>query len=239
MQIIKKITKKQNDLWGAPSVTIAFLGDSVTQGCFDVYWQKTNVQTIFNQNDGYHMHLAKLLAMLYPSVPFNIINAGISGTTAPQGLERLERDVLSHNPDLVVICFGLNDAMAGTAHIDVYTDALKKILSTLRQRDIEAIFMTPNMMCTQLSDHLSDPRIIEIAKQAINIQNNGVLRMYLDAAKQVCREYEIPVCDCYQKWERLYGNGVDITQLLSNKINHPTKEMNWMFAVSLLEQIMG
>lgn len=238
MQIIEKIKAKQEDLWGKPSVTIAFLGDSVTQGCFEVYWEKTHVQTVFNQHDGYHSHLAKLLSTLYPSVPFNIINAGISGMTAPQGLARLEQDVLSHNPDLVVVCFGLNDAMTGSEYIENYTNALEQIFLTLRQHNIEAIFMTPNMMCTEISDHLTDPRIIEIAEAAIKIQNGGILRMYLEAAKQVCQKCEIPVCDCYQKWELMHSNGVRITELLSNKINHPTKEMNWIFAVSLMEQML-
>lgn len=238
MQIIKKIMQKQNDLLGAPSVTIAFLGDSVTQGCFDVYWQSgVGVQTFFTQEDAYHRHLAKLLAMLYPSVPFNIINAGVSGITAPQGLARLEQDVLSHNPDLVVVCFGLNDSMSGINCVGAYTDALGRIFSELHKRNIETIFMTPNMMCTEVSDHLSDSRIIEIAERAKIIQNDGVLRKYLDAAKKVCQESNVPVCDCYHKWELLHSNGVRITDLLSNGINHPTKEMNWLFAVTLLEQL--
>ena len=33
MEIIQKFIKKQNDLWMESQVTIAFLGDSVTQGC--------------------------------------------------------------------------------------------------------------------------------------------------------------------------------------------------------------
>ena len=37
MLITNKMKKKAEDLLGNPIVTIAFLGDSVTQGCFDVY----------------------------------------------------------------------------------------------------------------------------------------------------------------------------------------------------------
>ena len=35
--------------------------------------------------------------------------------------------------------------------------------------------------------------------------------------------------------KKLEQNGVDTTILLANRINHPTREMNWLFAVSLLE----
>ena len=34
MKLIEKIRAKQADVFGAAPVTIAFLGDSVTQGCF-------------------------------------------------------------------------------------------------------------------------------------------------------------------------------------------------------------
>ncbi len=46
------------------------------------------------------------------------------------------------------------------------------------------------------------------------------------------RKNDISLC---AKWKKLYENGVDVTALLSNKINHPTKDMNYLFAISLVE----
>jgi lysophospholipase L1-like esterase len=239
MQIIEKIKAKQMDLKEKPAVTIAFLGDSVTQGCFDVYLQASGgIETYFDQENSYHRHLAKLLAMLYPTVPFNMINAGISGSRASQGLQRLEQDVLSHNPDLVVVCFGLNDCGAGAENVAEYTNALREIFARLRSAGTEVIFMTPNMMCTQVSDHIYNDVIRDCANQKSQLQNEGVLDLYMSEAKKVCAENGVPVCDCYAKWQQLYQNGVNVTELLANKINHPTKEMNWLFAISLLEQMM-
>ena len=37
MKFIEKLAKKQNNLYGEAPATLAFLGDSVTQGCFEVY----------------------------------------------------------------------------------------------------------------------------------------------------------------------------------------------------------
>ena len=239
MNIIKKICEKQNNVWGCSQVTIAFLGDSVTQGCFDIYWKEENVvKPIFDQTQGYHQKLAKLLAMLYPSVPVTIINAGISGSNAVHGLQRLERDVLQHNPDLVVVCFGLNDTKGGLEGVAQYTDALTKIFQKLNEQNIETIFMTPNTMATEISCFLQDPRSREIAKDMCHIQNEGILDAYVDAAKIVCELNHIRVCDCYTKWKILEKNGVQTTELLSNKINHPSPEMNWLFALSLLEVMM-
>lgn len=239
MQIMEKIKAKQMDLNGKPAVTIAFLGDSVTQGCFDVYLQKTgDIETYFDQENGYHRCLAKLLAMLYPSVPFNMINAGISGNRASHGLQRLERDVLSHDPDLVVVCFGLNDSGDGADRVVDYTNALREIFTRLHDAGKEVIFMTPNMTCTQVSDHICNDVIRQCADRQSHIQNEGVLDLYMNEARKICRENDVPICDCYAKWQRLYQNGVNITELLANKCNHPTKEMNWLFAVALLEQMM-
>ena len=61
---------------------------------------------------------------------------------------------------------------------------------------------------------------------------------YVETARTVCKELDVPVCDCTKKWLKLKENGVDIVRLLSNRINHPTEDMYWMFAISLFETIM-
>lgn len=240
MNIAKKLSQKAADNWNAPSVTIAFLGDSVTQGCFEVYKKNDgSIETVFDKNNAYHSHLTRLLAVLYPSVPVNIINAGISGGSAPHGYERLERDVISHHPDLTVVCFGLNDAGAGPDGLLRYTEALDKIFLRLAEEQIETIFMTPNMMCTEVSCHLQDESIRQIAENCSHIQKDGGLASYLEAAREVCVRRNVRICDCYAKWECLARNGVDITDLLANKINHPSREINQLFAYSLLETMLN
>ena len=37
MKIVEKIREKQNNLYSRRPVTVVFLGDSVTQGCFECY----------------------------------------------------------------------------------------------------------------------------------------------------------------------------------------------------------
>lgn len=239
MEIMKLIQKKAQDNMNQSAVTIAFLGDSVTQGCFEVYMKtKDTIETIFEREYAYHTDLGKILSVLYPSVPVNIINAGISGDSAPHGAKRLERDVLRYHPDLVVVCFGLNDTGRGMEYIEEYKDALRRIFERLKEEKTEIIFMTPNMMNTGISPHISDPTIRQIAEGIMTIQNGGVMDAYMDAARSVCEECGIRVCDCYKKWKTLEKFGVDTTELLANKINHPSREMNWLFAVSLLETMM-
>lgn len=238
MRIIEKINAKALDKRNNPPATIAFLGDSVTQGCFEVYIDSNNdAETVFDKNCAYHNYIAKIFSVLYPSVPINIINAGISGDNAPHGYERIERDVLVHNPDLVVVCFGLNDCNQGVEGLEKYTFALESIFKKLQERDIEVIFMTPNMMNTSVSPHITNELIANIAKTTQQKQLDGIMDMYMDGAVAVCQKCGVAICDCYAKWKRLSECGVNVTELLANKINHPTREMNWLFAYSLVEKI--
>jgi lysophospholipase L1-like esterase len=48
-------------------------------------------------------------ALLQQRVKAKVVNAGVSGDTIGEALERIDTDVLAHNPDLVVIELGAND----------------------------------------------------------------------------------------------------------------------------------
>lgn len=239
MKITQKLTKKAKDNWNEQGVTIAFLGDSVTQGCFELYNTATGIDVVFDKKSTYHSYVARILDILYPTVPVNIINAGVCGGKAEHGLERLERDVISHKPDLTVVCFGLNDNKRREEGLELYKESLEQIFVKLEEAQSEIIFMTPNIMATKVSSNLIGTELREMAELICKCQNEGWLEKYLDAAKEICSRRGIPVCDCYAKWKLLMENGVDVTELLSNKINHPTREMNWLFAVSLVELMMG
>lgn len=240
MKFFEKMNAKQHDLQANPGVTIAFLGDSVTQGCFEVY--KTGpetLETVFEPQHAYSARLREMLAVLYPNVQVNIINSGISGDSAPSGAKRLERDVLRYCPDLVVVSYGLNDATNGLAGLNAYVDALTQIFSRLQQQNIPCIFLTENMMNTYVSCHLHDPFFIKLAEELAALEADGVLGAYFDAAKQAAAQYGVRVCDCYAKWRALAQAGVDTTALLANHLNHPTREMVSLFAVSLLETMLS
>lgn len=235
MKIIEKMSKKAHDHYNNEGVTIAFLGDSVTQGCFEIYKNENNdIETVFDKRHSYEMGIFDILCMLYPNVTVNIVNAGISGDRSTRGLERLERDVLRHEPDLTVVCYGLNECRGKPDSIQTYVDALAGIFHKIRASGSELIFMTPNMMNTKVSPHMSDPDFIKLAENTAKTQNDGVFDAHINAAKKLCRDMNVPVCDCYAIWKKLAESGVDTTELLANKINHPTREMNKLFAYELV-----
>lgn len=239
MKIVEKIAKKANDIYGAELPVIAFLGDSVTHGCFEVAMKDPQTcEPVFDQDCGYNFYVTEIFKTLFPQAPICMINAGISGGNAANGASRLERDVLRFQPDLTVVCFGLNDSAGGLEKLQEYKDSLRTIFNKLKASGSEVIYMTPNMMNTYVSYKITDPDLIKTAELTGYLQNEGIFKTFLEEGKKVASECGVTICDAYRKWEVLQENGVDTTALLSNHINHPTREMNWLFAYSLVETMM-
>ncbi len=232
MEIIKKIAAKNADIYNAKPVTIAFLGDSVTQGCFEVYFKLDgNIETIYESDKAFSANVKRILNYLYPAAQINIINSGISGDNAINGCKRFERDIAPYSPDLVVVGFALNDSTQGEKGKTAYAKALDEIFQKVHALGAECIFLTPNLMSDKVSPHIQDERIKGLA----TFFGSAPLDEYVAIAKKTAKENRVTICDIYAKWKSLQENGVDITELLSNKLNHPTREMNWLTAYSLVE----
>lgn len=206
-------------------ITIVAFGDSITQGCL----QKCN-----DYESVYWNVLKKKLNEFRGAIPINVINAGIGGTTALQGIKRMERDVFRHCPDLIIVCFGLNDI---NRTLEEYLTSLERIFREIKQKKMDAIFLTPNMLNTYVAeDTLAEH--LNYAKVTAQYQNEGKMDTYIGAAVSLAKKMDIKVCDCYSYWKELYHQGVDTTQLLINRINHPNREMHVIFADKLYEIIM-
>ena len=215
---------------GAP--VIAFLGDSVTHGAFECV---KGGGCIFDFAAVYHNRLRLMIAQKYDWIPVSMINAGVSGDSAVGGLQRLERDVISHKPDLCVVCYGLNDV---NGELQAYTDALREIFQRLKAAEIETLLMTPNMLNTRVGDNVIDEFTV-YAEVTAGMQNGGKMDAFMQAAREVAFECGVVVADGYAMWKQMQENGMDTTELLSNGINHPCREMHGMFAELLYETIFG
>ena len=239
MRFVEVLKRKMKDNQGTRTPIIAFLGDSVTQGVFEVYQKDNKMEVVFDSLSVYSEKVKELLAMLYPTAPISVMNAGVNGSSAVAGYERLKRDVLAFNPDLLVVCFGLNDSNAEMEGLDTYKEALRNIFQTAKQEKIETIFMTPNMMNTD-SSKVSPGDILEpLAELFAKRQKEGLFDAYMDAARAVCQEENVTLCDCYAIWNRMYDCGVDTTNLLSNGLNHPVRKMHELFAWQLVHTILN
>jgi lysophospholipase L1-like esterase len=106
---------------------IVFLGDSITDG------------------NTYPNLVAQSLAAAGRPVPV-VINAGIAGNTAAQMLDRLDKDVLVFEPDLVVFNAGANDAGHNVEPAD-FAATMAAIAERLDAAGIELMILTtsPNL----------------------------------------------------------------------------------------------
>lgn len=239
MRLLQKIKEKTRDPSAEAPVKLAFLGDSVTHGCFEIV-QKADgsFDCAYDYKAVYHSRLKSKLETVFPNCPVCVINAGVSGENAVQGAQRVQRDVIDAKPDLAVVCFGLNDAGAGEAGLDRYGGALTSIFRRLRAAGIDAVCLTPNMMCSACSPELKEEWIRDAAKNCAEVQNSGMMDRYVQCAREAARREGAALCDCYADWKRLQSLGADVTGLLANRINHPARGMHELFAERLFQTIL-
>lgn len=225
MKVKEKILLDVYGLLEHGPINIVILGDSVSHGSFNGYNDYENV---------YWNVLKKKLNQFRDYMPVNVINASIGGTTALLALARLDKQVFCHHPDLVIVCFGLND-VNGT--LGEYIDSMRQIFDRCLKANCDAVFLTPNMLNTYVADD-TPAEHWEYAIKTAEMQNSGRMDAFIASAIQLAESMGIPVCDCYSKWKKL-AETKDVTMLLSNRINHPTPEMHQLFADSLYDMIMG
>lgn len=80
------------------TLTIGFLGGSITQGCFATEHKRTYAYQVFSW-----------WKESFPQAVFSYVNGGIGGTTSHFGAARAAADVLMYQPDVVMVDFSVND----------------------------------------------------------------------------------------------------------------------------------
>lgn len=99
-------------------ITVAYIGGSITEGY--------NAGT----TEFYAKTCTDLLQGYFPDITVTGVNAGISGTPSLLGNLRLERDVLSSDPDIVFVEFAVNDGQESD-----YKNAYESLVRTLLTQD--------------------------------------------------------------------------------------------------------
>lgn len=189
-------------------LTIVCLGDSVT----GVYYHTGGRRA-------YPEMLEVALKKLHPDTPVKVINAGISGHTADMGLERLERDVLVHRPDLVTVSFGLNDVAGRTP--EAYRSNLEKIVAKCREQHCRVVLCTPNA-------------VIETGGRP-----RKRIEEYCQILREVAKQSGAAVCDQYQAGEALRAQDPRAWRLTLSDEIHPNLDGHKRMAEELANVIAG
>ncbi|MHB9133665.1 MAG: SGNH/GDSL hydrolase family protein [Armatimonadota bacterium] len=148
---------------------LVFLGDSITE------------QRIYTR------YVMNYFTLRYPGVNISFRNAGWSGDTAGGGVNRLQRDVLSLNPTVVSICFGMNDGGYGIfnqARYDWYMTSMTSLVGALKKAGVKVVLLTPGAVDP---DRNTNP--------ANFVEYNKTLTRFAQGVKELAAKEEIPVCD--------------------------------------------
>jgi lysophospholipase L1-like esterase len=143
---------------------LVFLGDSITE------------QLIYTR------YVMDYFALRYPDVRITFRNAGWSGDTAPGGLERLQRDVLSLKPSVVTICFGMNDGgytSFDQDRYDRYMKGMTGLVQTLKRNGVRVVLLTPGVVDEDID----------------NKGYNRTLTRYAQGVKELAASEQIAVFD--------------------------------------------
>lgn len=224
MNVVEKMKLDFKGLHDHGAINIVIFGDSVSHGCFG--------DGEIDYDAAYWNILRKKILAINNYVPVNVINSAIGGTTAHHSIPRMQAQVFDHHPDLVIICFGLNDV---NDPLEKYLDSLRQIFQKCNDEGVQAIFMTPNMLNTYVAED-TPPKYLSYAHKTAEMQNSGRMDTFMSAAAELAVSMNISLCDCYSVWKKL-SETQNTTLLLANRINHPTREMHGLFANELFKVI--
>lgn len=171
-----------------------------------------------------------------------VFNEGIGGSHTgrlsdnrrhkiPHALDRFDTSVLSRDPDVVIICLGLNDSWvdsgAEKSRIpkENYRANLQYMIRTLRDRDAKVILMTPNAIASQYEEW--------------RYQRSSE---YAGIARNIAMEEDIPLIDQWRLFEEYASvEGQEIEDLLLDGM-HPNdkwhEDLSTMLNNIIIEQII-
>ena len=184
-------------------LTVVFFGGSLT---WSANASEPNVT-------GFRGLMAQGLRERYPKAHFTFVDASIGGTGSNLGMFRLERDVLSKDPDLVFIDFSCNDGGENTAlpNTCCYEYLLREMIS--RGIPVQQMFFT----------------FLNWTKPGAVPSKEHPRR---DVYWQLARAYGTPVGDVYETplWKRVNAGEVPAETLWPIDGGHPVDAGYRMFA---------
>lgn len=121
-------------------IKLLFQGDSITDAGRDY-------ENYHDLGKGYPKYASELLKERHPEIEFEFIDLGISGNQTKDLVERLEKDFIDIQPDIVSILIGINDVWHYAAKDsqwldnDVFEERYRTILEAIKNKTNAKIMM--------------------------------------------------------------------------------------------------
>ncbi len=177
------------DLQNDCDVTIVAFGDSITAG--------------FAVRRGFPSFWKEMLQKKYPEAKIEMINSGTSGDTTMDGLARLDWSVLSYEPDLVTINFGINDCVLGQGLEEFEMNFVEMVRRIRTGPGSEVLLLSSQPLETPPYDRL----VLD----------------YYQAIERVAREMDVGFVDVYGAWMERVRQGTPLGSLILSGLDHPNE----------------
>jgi len=155
-----------------------------------------------------------------PNARVEMFNAGASGHTTAQSLDRMDRDVIQHQPHLVVVKLGMNDVLR-LPDIEQFTANMAEIVDRSHAAGAAVVLCTPN------SVYDNDQR------------PNEKLDAYSDRVRALARERSLPCVDFFADFKAFRAQDELAWRLLMSDTIHPNLHGHRRFAELLAPVVTG
>jgi len=186
------------------SRTYVAFGDSITEG--------------YGVRRGFVSFLAERVAKARPGLDLTTINAGSSGENTSDAVYRLQTDVLDHDPDLVTVNFGVNDAFSWVS-AEKFGSNLTGMVEAIRENGC--------------------PRIVLVSSEVIpEPQAERQMLPYWEKMRQVAGETGAVYADANASWQSLLDAGTDQWTLIIPGDMHPNEEGHRIIADAVYQAMV-
>ncbi len=189
------------DLKNGCDVTIVAFGDSITAG--------------FAVRRGFPSFWKEMLVRKFPEAKIEMINSGVSGDTTMDGLARLDWSVLSYEPDMVTINFGINDCVLGLGLEEFEMNFVEMVRRIRAGPESEILLLSSQPLETPPYDRL----VLD----------------YYQAIERVAGEMDVGFVDVYKAWMERVRQGTPLGSLILSGLDHPNEAGYRIIAEELME----
>ena len=133
--------------------------------------------------------------MLGAYIGTEVINSGVGGDTTVNGMARFEKDVLAYEPDIALICFGMNDqaqvlsSKRPNISLETYTANLTHFVTELQKIGTDVVLICPHDAYNGSGYYVSGSYGLDYAY--------GNMKDFCEAMRQVAITYGCDIVDIY------------------------------------------
>ncbi len=195
------VERTRKNLENGCNVTVVAFGDSITAG--------------YCVRRGFPSFWKELLAQKYPEAVVEMINSGTCGDTSMDGLARLDWAVLSYEPDIITINFGINDCALGLDLEEFEMNFVEMVRRIRAGPNSEILLLSSQPLETPPYDRL----VLD----------------YYQAVHRVAREMDVGFVNVYGAWMRKVNAGTPLGSMILSGLDHPNEAGYKVIAEELMK----